>query len=55
MQAQVRSASAAEGKPITTPMVTPAKSARGVVDFIIGLDAAKSGRFFSYTGAEIPW
>lgn len=55
MQAQVRAASAAEGKPITTPMVTPAQSARGVVDFIIGLDADKSGRFFSYTGAEIPW
>ena len=55
MQAEVRAASAAEGKPITTPMVTPAQSARGVVDVMIGLDADKSGRFFSYTGAEIPW
>jgi NAD(P)-dependent dehydrogenase (short-subunit alcohol dehydrogenase family) len=55
MQAQVRAASAAEGKPITTPMVTPAESARGVVDFIIALDGEKSGRFFSFTGAEIPW
>lgn len=55
MQAQVRAASAAEGKPITTPMVTPAESARGVIDFVMALDAGRSGRFFSYTGAEIPW
>jgi hypothetical protein len=50
-----RAASAAEGKPVTTPMVTPAESVRGVVDFILGLDADKSGRCFSHTGAEIPW
>jgi NAD(P)-dependent dehydrogenase (short-subunit alcohol dehydrogenase family) len=55
MQAQVRAASAAEGKPITAPMVTPAESARGVVDVIMALTDEKSGRFFSYTGAEIPW
>lgn len=55
MQAQVRAASAAEGKPITAPMVTPAESARGVVDVMMALTAEKSGRFFSHTGAEIPW
>jgi hypothetical protein len=27
----------------------------GIIDFIIALDAKKSGRFFSYAGAEIPW
>jgi NAD(P)-dependent dehydrogenase (short-subunit alcohol dehydrogenase family) len=55
MQAQYRSASVAAGTPITAPMLTPAQSARGVVDYIIGLNAEKSGRFFGYTGAELPW
>lgn len=55
MQAQVRAASAAEGKPITAPMVTPADSARGVVDVMMALTAERTGRFVSYTGAEIPW
>lgn len=55
MQAQVRAASAAEGKPITAPMVTPAESARGVVDVMMALTAERTGRFFSHTGAEIPW
>lgn len=35
--------------------LTQELAARGVVDVIIGLDADQSGRFFSYTGAEIPW
>ena len=35
--------------------LTQELTARGVVDVIIGLDADQSGRFFSYTGAEIPW
>ena len=55
MQAQYRSASVAVGTPITAPMLTPAQSARGVVDFIIGLNAQKSGRLFGYTGVELPW
>jgi NAD(P)-dependent dehydrogenase (short-subunit alcohol dehydrogenase family) len=55
MQAQYRSASVAARKPITAPMLTPEQSARGVVDYIVGLNAEKSGRFFSHTGAELPW
>jgi NAD(P)-dependent dehydrogenase (short-subunit alcohol dehydrogenase family) len=55
MQAQYRSASAAAGTPITAPVLTPAQSARGVVDYIIGLNAEKSGRAFSHAGAELPW
>jgi NAD(P)-dependent dehydrogenase (short-subunit alcohol dehydrogenase family) len=55
MQAHYRSASVAAGTPITAPMLTPARSARGVVDCIIGLNAEKSGRFFGNTGAELPW
>lgn len=44
MQTQYRSASAAEGTPITAPGLTPAQSAHGVVDYIIGLNAEKAGR-----------
>jgi hypothetical protein len=42
-------------KPITAPALSPADSARGLVDFVIALDAEKSGRLFNYAGAEIPW
>jgi hypothetical protein len=35
--------------------LTQELTARGVVDVIIRLDADRSGRFFSYTGTEIPW
>jgi NAD(P)-dependent dehydrogenase (short-subunit alcohol dehydrogenase family) len=55
MQTQYRSASAAAGTPITAPVLTPAQSARDLVDYIVGLNAEKSGRVFSHTGAELPW
>jgi NAD(P)-dependent dehydrogenase (short-subunit alcohol dehydrogenase family) len=35
--------------------LTVAESAAGIVKVIAGLDAAKSGGFFGYDGATIPW
>ena len=55
MQTQYRSASAAAGTPITAPVLTPAQSARDLVGYIVGLNAERSGRVFSHTGAELPW
>jgi NAD(P)-dependent dehydrogenase (short-subunit alcohol dehydrogenase family) len=55
MQKQYRAASAAAGTAITAPVLSPADSASAVVDFIVGLGPEKSGRFYGYSGAEIPW
>lgn len=35
--------------------VKPVDSAAGLVDVIEGLSAADNGKFFNYTGEEIPW
>jgi NAD(P)-dependent dehydrogenase (short-subunit alcohol dehydrogenase family) len=55
MQTQYRAASSAAGTPITAPVLAPADSARKLVDYIVALDGEKSGRVFSYSGAELPW
>jgi NAD(P)-dependent dehydrogenase (short-subunit alcohol dehydrogenase family) len=55
MQTQYRAASAATATPITAPKLTPAESARALVDYVVALTPEKSGRMFSYTGAEVAW
>jgi short-subunit dehydrogenase len=55
MQRAYRAAAAHSGKPLTTPTLTPAESARSLVDYIETLGPEKSGRFYSYTGQEVPW
>jgi NAD(P)-dependent dehydrogenase (short-subunit alcohol dehydrogenase family) len=55
MQVQYRAASAAVAKAITAPALSPADSARALVDFVVALDSEKSGRVFNHAGAEIPW
>jgi len=55
MQRAYRAAAAQSGKPINTPAVTAAESARSLADYIETLGPAKAGRFYSYTGAELPW
>jgi len=56
MQKAYRANAAQVGKPVTMPAITPADSARGLVNYIEGLGADKAGRFWSaYTGQEVPW
>lgn len=35
--------------------VPPDEAARNLVDVLTGLEPAQSGRFFDYSGAEVPW
>lgn len=56
MQKAYRANAAQVGKPMTTPAITPADSARSLVNYIEGLGTDKAGRFWSaYTGQEVPW
>jgi NAD(P)-dependent dehydrogenase (short-subunit alcohol dehydrogenase family) len=55
MQTQYRAASAATATPITAPKLSPAESARALVDYVVALTPEKSGRMFSYSGAEVAW
>jgi hypothetical protein len=55
MQRAYRAAAAQSGKPLSAPTITAAESARSLADYIETLGPAKAGRFYSYTGAELPW
>ncbi len=55
MQRAYRAAAAQAGKPLTAPTLTAAESARSLADYIETLGPAKAGRFYSYSGAELPW
>jgi NAD(P)-dependent dehydrogenase (short-subunit alcohol dehydrogenase family) len=55
MMRQYRDASAQAGTPIATAGLTPAESARALVTYIETLGPEKAGRFYSYTGQEVPW
>ena len=56
MQKAYRANAAQIGKPMTTPAIAPADSARALVNYVEGLAADKAGRFWSaYTGQEVPW
>jgi NAD(P)-dependent dehydrogenase (short-subunit alcohol dehydrogenase family) len=55
MQKELRSGLAAIGKVNSRPMLSPAESARALVDFTQALNADRSGRFLNYKGEEIPW
>jgi NAD(P)-dependent dehydrogenase (short-subunit alcohol dehydrogenase family) len=55
MQRAYRAAAAQSGKPLGAPTITAAESARALADYIETLGPAKAGRFYSYTGAELPW
>ncbi len=56
MQKAYRANAAQAGKPLTTPAIAPADSARALVNYVEGLGADKAGRFWSaYTGQEVAW
>jgi NAD(P)-dependent dehydrogenase (short-subunit alcohol dehydrogenase family) len=55
MQRAYRDASAQIGTPITAPQLTAADSAKTLVNYIESLGPEKAGRFYSYSGQEIPW
>jgi NAD(P)-dependent dehydrogenase (short-subunit alcohol dehydrogenase family) len=55
MQRGYRAAAAQAGAPITGPQLTPEESARGLASYIETLGPEKAGRFYSYSGQEIPW
>jgi NAD(P)-dependent dehydrogenase (short-subunit alcohol dehydrogenase family) len=55
MQRAYQAARAAAGSPLTTPVAAPADSARALVTYIETLSPDKGGRFYSYSGGEVPW
>ncbi len=55
MQREYRAAMAKANTPLTTPVLSPADSARALVTYIETLSVDKAGRFYSYNGQEIPW
>lgn len=55
MQRGYRAAASQTGIPITTPQLSPAESARTLATYIETLGPDKAGRFYSYSGQEIPW
>ena len=55
MQKELRAYAAQRGAPIATPTLTPAESAKSLVNYIESLSAEQSGRFFNYKGEERPW
>jgi NAD(P)-dependent dehydrogenase (short-subunit alcohol dehydrogenase family) len=55
MSRAYRAAAAQSGKPIATPVLSPAESARTLADYIETLGPEKSGRYYSYNGQEMPW
>jgi NAD(P)-dependent dehydrogenase (short-subunit alcohol dehydrogenase family) len=46
----VRTGMGGDGAPLT-----PAESVRGLVKIVAGLSAKDNGRFYDYTGAQLPW
>lgn len=55
MMRQYRAAAAQAGTPVATSALTPAESARTLAAYIETLGPEKAGRFYSYTGQEVPW
>jgi len=55
MQRDLRAYMAKIGKPITSPVLTPAESAHALVVTIEQLKPEQSGKFLTRNGAEIPW
>jgi NAD(P)-dependent dehydrogenase (short-subunit alcohol dehydrogenase family) len=55
MSRAYRATAAQSGRPVTTPVLSPAESARTLADFIAALGPERSGRFYSYNGQEVPW
>lgn len=43
------------GRPVASQMRPPAEVARILVDYIETLGPERSGRFYTYTGEELPW
>ena len=43
------------GRPVTSQMRSPTEVAHALVDYIEALGPEKSGRYYSYTGEELPW
>jgi len=55
MNRAYRAAAAQAGRPVATPALSPADSARSLADYIETLGPDRSGRFYSYSGQEVPW
>jgi len=55
MQRDLRDYMAKIGKPITSPVLTPAESAHSMVLTIEQLKPVQNGKFLARDGAEIPW
>ncbi len=55
MQRDIRDQMARSGKPITSPVLTPAQSAHSMVITIEQLTPAQNGKFLARNGTEIPW
>jgi NAD(P)-dependent dehydrogenase (short-subunit alcohol dehydrogenase family) len=55
MQRDLRDQMAKIGKPITSPVLTPAESAHSMVVTIEQLKPEQNGKFLTRDGTEIPW
>ena len=55
LQRYIREYTAKAGKPISTPVLTPAQSAHSMVVTIEQLKPEQNGKFLSRDGAELPW
>lgn len=55
MQRELRGYMARIGKPITSPVLTPAESAHSMVITIEQLKPEQNGKFLTRDGTEIPW
>ena len=55
MQRELRGYMAKIGKPITSPVLTPAESAHSIVVTIEQLKPEQNGKFLTRDGTEIPW
>jgi short-subunit dehydrogenase len=55
MQPEYRAAADQRGSPISSPQLSPAECARTLAMYIETLGPEKAGRFYSYSGQEIPW
>jgi NAD(P)-dependent dehydrogenase (short-subunit alcohol dehydrogenase family) len=55
MQRDIRTQMAKIGKPITSPVLTPAQSAHSMVLTIEKLKPEQNGKFLTRDGTEIPW
>jgi hypothetical protein len=48
MSRAYRAAAAQSGRPVTTPVLSPAESARTLADYVEALGPERSGRFYGY-------